>query len=220
MFFVVFEGENGVGKTTLMRETRKQLQALGYSVFATHEPGGSESCKDLRHVLFNTTLIPQAQLLVFLADRVQHIHDTLIPAGVSNDIVLCDRYHLSTLRFQVDQAGLSFETVKQFFDATARFRGRLVLPDLNILVEAPVDDVMGRLIASREALNFEPHEKVNILQGIAAYRQAADAYADKSPYLLVNNLEGELEKTAASLAGDIIGFGRAKGYLEASEDLQ
>jgi len=104
--FFVFEGGEGCGKSTQAKLLAEHYQQANYPVILTKEPGGDEFyCKRIRQVIlskFNdSTLNPLVELLLFLADRAQHIQYTILPALQAGQIVVCDRYQASTYAYQV-----------------------------------------------------------------------------------------------------------------------
>lgn len=99
--FVVFEGVDHSGKTSLLIRIKKILQEKFLKIFTTFEPG--EGLSVLRQILLydkKTLLTPEAELLLFLADRHQHLKKILLPNLNKNDVLLCDRYFYSTFIYQ------------------------------------------------------------------------------------------------------------------------
>ncbi|MGK5094104.1 dTMP kinase [Deltaproteobacteria bacterium TL4] len=101
--FITFEGIDGCGKTTQLLHASEWLKQQGYSVLTTREPGGTLIGKQIRSLLLNPDsreLCPQSELLLYLADRIQHLHEVILPAKQQGTMVLCDRYHDSTVAYQ------------------------------------------------------------------------------------------------------------------------
>lgn len=101
--FVTFEGIEGSGKSTQIRRLSQWLHDHGRNVVVTHEPGGTILGQSIRQLLLNLdTHItdPNAELLLFFADRVDHIASVIQPALAENKVVLCDRYVDSTWAYQ------------------------------------------------------------------------------------------------------------------------
>lgn len=113
--FVVFEGPDGVGKSTqakLFAEwAAKELQA---EVVLTREPGGTELGKTLREIILNKEykLSQAAEFLLFNADRAQHVSEVIVPALQRGAIVVCDRYLPSTFAYQCYGRGWSHKDVE------------------------------------------------------------------------------------------------------------
>ncbi|PCI29307.1 MAG: dTMP kinase [SAR324 cluster bacterium] len=103
MLFVTFEGIDACGKTTQIDKLYEKLCGEGYEVIVTKQPGGSKIGQQIRKILLdpeNKELVSNAELLLYMADRVQHIQEIILPALAQNKIVLCDRYHDATVAYQ------------------------------------------------------------------------------------------------------------------------
>jgi dTMP kinase len=115
--FVTFEGGEGAGKTTLIKSLEEALTEMGYEVMITREPGGSSLGEKIRQLLLNQpgsiSITSMAELMLFLADRSQHIEEVIKPALQQGKIVLCDRFNDSTIAYQGVGRGLGFEKVQK-----------------------------------------------------------------------------------------------------------
>lgn len=103
--FIVFSGGEGSGKTTQAKLLYDYLLELGRDVLLTKEPGGDEGvCRDIRKILLNTDyqsiVSPRAELLLFEADRAQHVDSVLVPALKEGKIVISDRFDPDTFAYQ------------------------------------------------------------------------------------------------------------------------
>lgn len=100
--FITFEGIDGCGKSTQMRMLASELRLRGNEVISTHEPGGTPLGQRLRAALLDTEeqVDPLAELLLFAADRAQHVRAMLRPALESGRMVLSDRYADATVAYQ------------------------------------------------------------------------------------------------------------------------
>jgi dTMP kinase len=130
--FIVFEGTEGVGKSTQLKRLHQWLKDKGWvdrlqkhlppdvpSIVITREPGGTDLGQRLRSLLLDSALT-QAQglpsiteLLLYAADRAQHVHATLKPALEIGAIVLCDRYTASTVAYQGYGRALDLALIEQ-----------------------------------------------------------------------------------------------------------
>lgn len=116
-FLITLEGGEGSGKSTLLNQLADFLTSQGYSVIKTREPGGSKLGEMIRQLLLNKheglRVGYQAELLLFLAARAQHIEELIQPALQAGQIVLCDRFNDSTIAYQGAARGLSSGSVEQ-----------------------------------------------------------------------------------------------------------
>lgn len=108
--FITFEGSDGAGKSTLMQRIEQELASKGQEVISTRAPGGTSLGTEIRELLLTHKLdrnvSPQTELLLFLADRVQHIHEVILPALQAGKVVLSDRFNDSTIAYQGYARGL------------------------------------------------------------------------------------------------------------------
>jgi dTMP kinase len=102
--FITLEGGEGSGKTTLLHQLAAFLTQKGYEVVTTREPGGTQLGEAIRNWLLQQKTSPpigsEAELLLFLAARAQHIQEKIFPALNEGKIVLCDRFNDSTIAYQ------------------------------------------------------------------------------------------------------------------------
>ena len=107
--FITLEGIEGSGKTTQMQQLRTFFDKRGHSCMLTREPGGTDLGKKIRAILLDpasTDLVPKAELLLYMADRAQHIHSLIKPCLAEGKVVLCDRYFDATIVYQGFARGL------------------------------------------------------------------------------------------------------------------
>jgi dTMP kinase len=163
--FVTFEGIEGSGKSTHLRLLANALRSAGHDVVETREPGGTTLGQALREMLLAPSDMPPeplAELLLYCADRAQHVAQVIRPALAAGQVVLCDRFSDSTLAYQGYARSLDLGTVRAL-DAAARGG---VEPDLTFLLDCPPDAGLARARArsgssdrfEQEALAF--HESV------------------------------------------------------------
>ena len=163
--FVTFEGIEGCGKSTHLRLVAEHLRAAGRRVVETREPGGTPAGVAIRRLLLGPDAVPLtalAELLLYCADRQQHIVHLIRPALEAGSIVLCDRFSDSTIAYQGFGRGLALETVRAL-DALAR---EGLVPALTILLDCPVAEGLRRAQAragasdrfERETVEF--HERI------------------------------------------------------------
>jgi dTMP kinase len=139
--WVVFEGGDGVGKTTQLEVLAEWLSVRHPHVLTTREPGGTQLGRDLRMALMHGDHVaPRAEALLYAADRAHHIHTLVRPALARGAVVLQDRYLDSSIVYQGGARGLGDEVERISLWATEG-----LLPDLTIVLDmAPAGDRMER----------------------------------------------------------------------------
>ncbi len=133
-FFVTFEGIEGCGKTTQLKLAARWLEERNVSVCETREPGGTEIGIQIRKILLSEKsagLFPLSEALLYMADRFQHIHDVIRPALQRDEVVLCDRYHDSTIAYQ----GYARDIPLDLLDAIWTRSNNRLEPDLTLLMD-------------------------------------------------------------------------------------
>lgn len=112
--FITLEGGEGVGKTTQQALLAERLQREGYACVSTREPGGTALGRALRELLLHgDPLTPLAELLLYAADRAEHVNKVIAPALAVGQVVICDRFTDSTLAYQGYGRGLNLEQIRQ-----------------------------------------------------------------------------------------------------------
>lgn len=139
--FVVIEGVEGSGKSSLIRSIDAHYKSLGLDVLTTKEPGGTCIGEKIREIVLlresNYTISPIAELLLFAADRAEHCNQVLIPSIKSKDLVLCDRFIYSTLAYQGYGAGIPLNIIKEINSISSA----QIKPDVTLLLD--VDPVIS-----------------------------------------------------------------------------
>lgn len=136
---IVFEGVEGSGKTSLIQFCEEWLQSLNLPCISTREPGGTDLGVYLRRLLLEARSNPIAdrtELLLYAADRSQHVEHKLKPNLAKGAIILCDRYTDSTIAYQGWGRGLDMNLIYKLNDiATSGLESDLTLwLDVNVEV--------------------------------------------------------------------------------------
>jgi dTMP kinase len=141
--FITFEGGEGAGKTTQIVHLAGYLAEKGIKSIRTREPGGTALGRRIRAVLLDPDhagMAPETELLLYLADRAEHVRTVIRPALAAGTSVLCDRFSDATIVYQGAARGLSAEWVARLHD---RVLDGLV-PDLTLLLDLRVEEGLAR----------------------------------------------------------------------------
>jgi len=160
--FISFEGIEGSGKSTLLENLKKYYLKKELEVIFTKEPGGTKLGKDIRGILLNpaSLISSEAELLLLMADRIEHVKTIINPNLKKNKIIFCDRYIDSTIAYQGKGRNLSEDKIKELIDIL-----NLPIPDLTILLDLPVEDGLLRANKRNELDRFEK-EDINFHKSI------------------------------------------------------
>jgi len=102
-FFITFEGIDGSGKSTQIRNLAKFLEDSGFDIIITREPGGSVGGEEIRNLLLQGAVdrwSAETEILLFTAARRDHLERVILPALKDGKIVICDRFTDSTRMYQ------------------------------------------------------------------------------------------------------------------------
>ena len=173
---IVFEGVEGSGKTTQIQRIQEWLQSLvDAPVIATREPGGTILGQELRRLLLEyegeEPIQNRTELLMYAADRAQHVEGFIKPLLDQGSIVLCDRYTDSTITYQGYGRGLDLNLIHQLNQiATQGLESDLTLW-LDVDVEIGLTRTRNRGKMDRiEQANLEFHQRVQ--QGLKKLAQS------------------------------------------------
>ncbi len=98
--FIVFEGCEGVGKSTQLRLLKEYLEKTGQKAVFTREPGGTPVGEKIRSLLLGEEMSAESEALLFAAARCEHIDKVILPALERGELVVCDRYVDSSIAYQ------------------------------------------------------------------------------------------------------------------------
>lgn len=140
--FITFEGIDGSGKSTQLGLLQSALSGRGIEIVRTLEPGGTALGRKLREAFLETDeeVAPMAELLLFAADRAQHVNFLIKPAIEEGKIVISDRYADATVAYQGAGRGFDEEIIRSVIDlATGGLK-----PDLTLFYDLPIDVAIAR----------------------------------------------------------------------------
>ncbi|AKG24280.1 dTMP kinase [Calothrix sp. 336/3] len=156
---IVFEGVEGCGKTTQIHLCHQWLQSLGVDVVVTRQPGGTDLGAHIRQLLLDSgknSISNRAELLLYAADRAQHVEQLLLPNLAAGKTVLCDRYTDSTIAYQCFGRGLNRELI----DNLNHIATTGLHSDLTLWLDIDVATGLARKIKSGEAPDRIEQEKI------------------------------------------------------------
>jgi dTMP kinase len=169
--FITFEGTDGSGKSTQLRMLASELRLRGHEVVSTREPGGTPLGVRVRQLLLDAEeqVDPLAELLLYAADRAQHVRTLIRPALESGHVVLSDRYADATAAYQGAGRGFPDGLVSELI---ALATGGL-MPDMTILFDLTVDESLRR--AAHPTREGGTRDRLDA-ENAAFYTRVRDAY--------------------------------------------
>src|SRR6266851_7522726 len=209
--FITFEGIDGCGKSTQLRLLASELRVRGVTGVTTREPGGTPLGQKLRAALLDVQeeVDPLAELLVFAADRAQHVRKHLRPSLDANQVVLSDRYADATVAYQ--GAGRGFEP-KLIQEIVQLATGGLT-PDLTLLFDLSVSESAVRTrrrVASKntDRLDIEDAEFHTRVRN--AYLEIAKANPDR---VRIIDARGSVQETHGAVMDIVLSFLEERGLM-------
>lgn len=169
--FITFEGIDGSGKSTQLRLLADWLSARGLQAIVTREPGGTPLGRRVRAVVLdaNEQVDPLAELLLYAADRAQHVNTLLRPALTAGKVVLSDRYADATAAYQGAGRAFAPELIAQVIGiATGGLQ-----PDLTLLFDLPVAEGLAR---TRKRADTEAEPDRLDSESVAFHERVRQAY--------------------------------------------
>lgn len=209
--FIVFEGPEGAGKTTVIKELEGLFKDSNIEYIFTREPGGISISEQIRDIILNKDNVEmdgRTEALLYAASRRQHLVEKVIPALEKGKIVLCDRFIFSSLAYQGYARGLGMDNVMEI----NHFAIEGHMPDLTILFDIDPREGLNRIHKNDEREvnrldleSIEFHEKV-----VEAYHILAKRYEHNT---VIVDASKSLEEVKEAVAKEIITFIERKGYI-------
>lgn len=214
--FISFEGIDGSGKTTQLRRLENDLRARGLDVLATREPGGTPLGIRLRAALLDAReqVDPLAELLLYAADRAQHVRALVQPALEAGRIVLTDRYADATVAYQGAGRGFSPQLIAEVI----RLATGGLMPDITLVFDLPVQT--GTLRTRRRAHQTQEEDRLDAEDSAfhelvrKAYLQLAAAEPER---VRVIDAGGSIDETHARMMKIMLPFLRERGIIKGQE---
>jgi len=210
--FITFEGIDGCGKSTQLRLLANELRVRGLDVLSTREPGGTPLGQRLRAALLDVDeqVDPLTELLVFAADRAQHVRNCLLPALETGTIVLSDRYADATVAYQ--GAGRGFEP--QIIQEIVQLATGGLQPDLTLLFDLSVPESAVR---TRRRVAAKNTDRLDI-EDAEFHTRVRDAYLEiaraNPERIRVIDARGAVQETHGVVMEIVIPFLEERGFPE------
>lgn len=214
--FITFEGIDGSGKSTQLKLLNSFLRARGCDAVVTREPGGTTLGLRLREALLDAheEVDPLTELLVFAADRAQHVRRKLIPALETGAVVISDRYADATVAYQGAGRGFPPELISQIVQlATGGLK-----PDLTLLFDVSINESTHRTTRRSTGKNAAARGARDRLDIEAAefHARVRDAYlvlaaADPQRFEVIDT-SGPVERTHEHVKQVIVPFLKSRGH--------
>lgn len=196
--FITLEGPDGAGKSTQLKLLSKKLEAINYAHVVSRDPGGTNLGRQIRRLLLNpdNPVDPLCELLLYEADRAQHIAEVIEPNLKNGKLVILDRFTDSTLAYQGYGRGIDLDMIKKLNTLATKN----IKPDLTILFDVQSEIGLSRLHPGgqdrleKEAIEF--HHKVR-----SGYLELAQQEPDRFVILdaskPMSQLADDLERAVA-----------------------
>ncbi len=218
--FITFEGIDGSGKSTQLRLLNNYLRAHGCNALVTREPGGTQLGLRLREALLDALeeVDPLTELLVFAADRAQHVRRKLVPALETGAVVISDRYADATIAYQGAGRGFPPELISQIVQlATGGLK-----PDLTLLFDVSIEESVSRTTrrSSSKSSGRGARDRLDI-EAAEFHTRVRDAYlelaAAEPERIKVIDTSGPVEQTHYRVKQILVPFLSSRGYLAADK---
>ena len=190
-YFITLEGIDGCGKSTQAKLIHQRLEAMGYQVLLTREPGGTELAEEIRRVILTPgkeELDPIAEILLYAASRVQHVNVLIRPALEAGQIVISERFAHSSLAYQGYGLGRDLNLIKE----VNRLATGEIWPDLTFLLDTSAE-TSGERIRCRAVANGNDCDRIE-MRGVSFQERVRNGYlklAEEDDRIVVINTVGK-----------------------------
>jgi dTMP kinase len=210
--FITFEGIDGSGKSTQMRLLASELRLRGQEVVSTREPGGTPLGSRIRELVLDNEeqVDPLAELLLYAADRAQHVRTLVRPALESGHVVLSDRYADATAAYQGAGRGFPEALISELIVLAT---GGL-MPDLTLVFDLTVEESRRRARKrTRGETTQKKHDRLDA-EDAAFHTRVRDAYlklaAAEPERVRLIDASGSIQETQAQVMKLVIPFIESK----------
>jgi dTMP kinase len=137
---ISFEGTEGCGKSTLIKNLLVKFQSAKIQAISTREPGGSPVAEKIREIILHNEMDPLTELFLYESARAEHYEKVIAPSLKAKKIVLCDRFIDSTIAYQGFARGLKLPVIETLNKLATENRS----PDLTFFLDLPVEEGLAR----------------------------------------------------------------------------
>ncbi len=207
--FITFEGPDGSGKTTQIRLLAEYLNAKGYPVIMTREPGGTRISEDIRTIILdpeNKEMDDMTEALLYAAARAQHVAQLIKPSVEEGKIVLSDRFMDSSIAYQGygRELGDKIRIINEYAVAGMH-------PDLTFFLDLSAEAGISRA-NKRQKLDRLEQESIAFHKKVyEGYLELSKIYSDR--YVII-----DASRSIEEISKDIIG--KFEEYIKNREDAQ
>lgn len=194
--FIVFEGPDGSGKTTIIKQVKTLLENKDYDISYYREPGGTKISEKIRSIIIdndNSMMDAKTEALLFASSRAQLVSEKIIPDLKAGKIVICDRFVMSSLLYQGLGRSLGIDNVKLINDfATGGLK-----PDLTLFF-----NIDYKTALERKRANFSPDRLEN--EDFSFHKTIFDGYLKMADLYKDEIVKVDARKSIEDLTEDVI----------------
>lgn len=194
--FIVFEGPDGSGKTTIIKQVKTLLENKDYDISYYREPGGTKISEKIRSIIIdndNSMMDAKTEALLFASSRAQLVAEKIIPDLKAGKIVICDRFVMSSLLYQGLGRSLGIDNVKIINDfATGGLK-----PDLTLFF-----NIDYKTALERKRANFSPDRLEN--EDFSFHKTIFDGYLKMADLYKDEIIKVDARKSIEDLTEDVI----------------
>ncbi len=194
--FIVFEGPDGSGKTTIIKKVKEILEEKSKEISYYREPGGTDISEKIREIIIdndNHLMDPKTEALLFASSRAQLVAEKIIPDLEAGKIVICDRFVMSSLLYQGLGRKLGIDNIKNINDfATAGIK-----PDLTLFF-----NIDYKTALERKRANFSPDRLEN--EDFSFHKTIFDGYLEMADLYKDEIVKVDARKSIEDLTSDVM----------------
>lgn len=194
--FIVFEGPDGAGKTTIIKKVKEILEKQDLSISYYREPGGTDISEKIRSIIIdndNYLMDPKTEALLFASSRAQLVAEKIIPDLKEGKIVICDRFVMSSLLYQGLGRNLGIDNIKNIND----FATGGIKPDLTLFF-----NIDYKTALERKRANFSPDRLEN--EDFSFHKTIFDGYLEMADLYKDEIVKVDARKSIEDLTSDVM----------------